>query len=142
LAIAKPAHKRSLKGGHSGSLHHFYDNYTTSALTDELALVLSSCVDCSLFEDLERQTYLSVYHPYIEQARDKIYRINAYDPAPKFTLKEYDLPRALRHALKEEGIFTMNQIITEAVRRIYESADHDYFHTNALYSKITWEFEK
>lgn len=35
----------------------------------------------------------------------------------------------------------MDIVVTEAVRRMYESVDSDYFHKNGVNSKIVWRFE-
>lgn len=124
----------------SNSLQNFYDNFTPSALADELTLRLSSKFECDIFEDKSRQSYLSIFRPYIEQAKNKIYHINVFNPPPEFIIKENDIPQTLALALKKLDFFLMNQIVTEAVIRIYEAVDHDYFHINGLYGKIKWRF--
>jgi hypothetical protein len=136
--IAKP----SIKHGHSGSLHHYYDNCTQSKLADELTLILSSKLECDIFEYNDRQSYLSIFRPYINQAEGLIYRINTYEYPPEFVIWEEDIPQTLAEALRNLGFLTMNQIITEAVRRLFESVDLDYFHINGLYGKVKWRIAK
>lgn len=82
--------------------------------------------------------YLSIFRPYLDQAQRLIHRINVYDPPPAFEINVKDLPPPLQEALRELGSFVMNQVMTEVVRRLYESVDHNYFHTNGLYGRVRW----
>jgi hypothetical protein len=143
MATTKLSRKREIcKYGHIGSLHHYFDDFTQSALTDKLTLALSSKLECNVFEDEDGQPYLSLFRPYLNQAEGLIYRMNVYNPPPDFVIEENDIPNALAQAIHDLGNFAMNKIITEAIRRLYESVDHDYFHANSLYGKICWRTSK
>lgn len=143
MAIAKPSTKRRVgKPGYDGSLHHYYDNCTTAKLTDLLTQTLSSKCDCDSFEDENRQPYLSIFRPYLNQAEGLLNRINTYEYPPEFVIWEEDIPQSLRIALRDLGIFAMKQVVTEAVRRLFESVDLNYFHTNGIYQKVKWRIAK
>jgi hypothetical protein len=140
---ANPSTKRwILKPGYDGSLHHYYDNYTQSALADELTLALSSKLECDVYEDKDSHPYLSIFRPYLNQAEGLLYRINVYEHQLEFVIFEEDIPQTLRKALRDLGIFGRNQVITEAIRRLYESVDHNYFHVNGLHGKVRWRIAK
>ena len=140
---AKLSAKRGiLKPGYNGSLHLYYQNCTQSKLADELTLTLSSKHDCEIYEDENRQIYLSTFHPYINQAEGLVYRINVYEHPPEFVIWEEDIPQTLCKALHDLDIFARNRVITEAIRRLYESVDHEYFHVNGLHGKVRWRIAK
>lgn len=139
MAIAKPSRKREVcKHGHNGSLHHYFENFTQSALTDELVLRLSSKFDCDIFEDNDGHPYLHILRPYLNQAEGLLYRLNACEYPPRFVIWKRDIPDDLIEALQELGIVVTKRIMTEVVRRLYESVDSNYFHTNGLYDKTPW----
>ncbi len=117
-----------------------YDNFTPAALADELFLKLSSKHECYNFEDNNGKPYLSIFRPYLSQAKCLIRRINVYDPPPEFEIKEKDIPAPLAEAILALGLLVMKQVITEVVCRLYESVDPDYFHINGIYGKVRWRF--
>jgi hypothetical protein len=123
-------------------IERLYYNYTPAALEDELVYVLSSKNDAEVIEDKDGQIHICIYHPYVNQAEGWIYKINVYDQPPKFVIFTEDIPAGLAQELKGLGKVMMNKVITNAIRRIYESIDPEYFHTNGIYGKVRWEFDK
>ena len=99
-------------------------NYTVSALEDELLKVFLSSKKNSRF--------------YYAQAEFLIRRINVYDPVPIFVLRTEDIPEGLANELQGLGKVMMHKVITNVVRRIYESVDPDYFHINGIWGKVKW----
>ncbi len=73
-------------------------------------------------------------------AEGLVYKVNVSDPIPPFVIWEEDMPLGLVMALEQLGEVSMNRAITNVVRRIYESVDPEYFHTNGIYGKIRWRF--
>lgn len=118
----------------------YFADCIIARLTDETTLNLSSYCECTIFHDAENKEYLSVYRPYQEQANKLVYRINIYSNIPEFVINDKHLPQSLIYELKKLDKPTLNEVTTEAVRRLYESASFDYFHKNAIHSKIKWRF--
>ena len=75
---------------------------------------------------------------YYVQAEYYIRRINIYNPLLIFTLHSADIPQALAKHIDCLGETMKDRIITNVVRRIYESVDLEYFHTSGIYGKIKW----
>ena len=75
---------------------------------------------------------------YYNQAEYYIRRINIYYPLPIFVLHTEDIPDRLTSELQSLDCVVKDKIITNVVRRIYESVDHEYFHTSGIYGKIQW----
>lgn len=88
----------------------------------------------------EGQTHIYIYHRYLQQAEELLYKVNVYDPLLEFVIWSEDIPEGLAQELRHLGKVTMNQVITNAVRRIYESVDPEYFHTNGIFGKVKWRF--
>lgn len=112
--------------------------YTGAAIIDELTFRLSSFNACHLEEDLDGNTFIRIHHPYLQQAEANLYKCNIYDHPPQFVIFKADLPKWLMDSLATLDKVTMKRIITDAVRRIYESIDPEYFHTNGIYGKVNW----
>lgn len=142
MTTQSSSNRKVCKTGHNRSHHHPYSKFTISRLTDELTLILSSKNDCDIFEYKYGQQYLYIFRPYQNQAEGLLYRINVGEYPPEFVIWEEDIPEELIRTLRKLGLVTMKMIVTEAVRRLYESVDSDYFHTNGLYNKIRWRFGK
>jgi hypothetical protein len=106
-----------------------------AAIEDKLVEAISSF---NTSEIVENQIYIK-WH-YLDQAKALIYRINVYDPLPEFVIFTSDLPRWLLEELGRCEKVTMKRIITNVVRRIYESVDPEYFHINGIYGKVRWRF--
>ena len=52
------------------------------------------------------------------------------------------MPPGLVNALARLGKVTMKRIITNAVRRLYESVDPEYYHVNGIHGKVKWRFDE
>lgn len=110
--------------------------YSTAALEDKLVSTISSY---NTSEVIEKVLYIK-WH-YLDQAEALIYRINVYDPLPEFVIFTEDIPDRLSQELNSLEKVTTKKIITNAVRRIYESVDPEYFHTNGIHGKVHWRFD-
>jgi hypothetical protein len=121
---------------------HLYYWNTEAALEDELVLLLLSKNECEILKDFVGRDEILIFHPYINQAEGLLYRINLYNPLPEFVIWESDIPMGLAVELKRLGKVSMNRVITNAVRRIYETVDPEYYHTNGIYGKVKWRFGK
>lgn len=123
-------------------LERLFYNYTPAALEDELTFLLSSKNEAEVIVDEEDRQHIQIFHPYLNQSEALLYRINVYDPLPEFVIWTEDIPEGLVQALKSQGKAAMETIILDAVRRIYESVDPRYFHTNSIDGKVKWRFGK
>ena len=115
--------------------------YTNAALEDELVKVLSSNCTAEVIEvkeihGLHHRIYFQ--QTYLEQAGALLYRTNLYEPPPEFVICKQDIPERLARELQNLGKVVMKKVITGAVRRLYESVDPDYFHTNGVYGRARW----
>jgi hypothetical protein len=116
---------------------------TLAAIEDRLHFNLSSFNAVHIEEDEEGNGYIRIYFQYQEQAELNLYRCNVYDQPPEFIIFEDDLPDWLVDALVEMGKEdkkARDRIITNAVRRLYESMDPEYYHTNGIAGKVRWRF--
>ncbi|MGH9979359.1 MAG: hypothetical protein ACRD8Z_26520 [Nitrososphaeraceae archaeon] len=50
------------------------------------------------------------------------------------------MPDGLAKELQTLDDKTKDELITNVVRRIYESVDSEYFHTNGIWGKVQWRF--
>jgi hypothetical protein len=121
-------------------IERLYYNYTPAALEDKLVELLSCKNDSDVILDEDGNWYIHVFHPYLNQAEGLIYSINVSDPLSKFVIWSGDIPLDLAEALKQLGKVKMKRVITNAVRRIYESIDPEYYHMNGIYGKVKWRF--
>jgi hypothetical protein len=119
-------------------LNDKYNNpWSLSKIEDELVLHLSSYAEADLLDENE----ILILHPYQEEAEFLIYRINSAKPIPDFIIYECLLPTKLRQELldvKKYGKGEFNNVVTNALKRLYESIDHEYFHTSGIGGKIYW----
>jgi hypothetical protein len=113
-------------------------------LEDELVRILSSknIADVIEEEDTDGLWHNNIYihWMYLEQAEALIYKANMYDSYPEFVIFTEDIPIGLANELNNLGKVTMKRVITNAVRRIYESVASEYFHTNGIHGKVKWRF--
>ena len=115
-----------------------YYYYTPAAIEDELLFTLSSKDEYEFYEDKYGNRQKHSFHPYLNQAEGLIYKINVYDPLPEFVIWQNDIPFALAEALQDLGKVMMKRVITNVVRRIYESVNPEYYHKNGIHGKIKW----
>jgi hypothetical protein len=119
-----------------------YYHYTPAALEDEIVRILSSHYECYLEEDENANECIRLKWDYLDQAEALLYRINLYRPLPELVIFKEDIPPGLAHELESFGKVTMKIVITNGVRRLYESVDPDYFHINGIYGKVKWRISK
>jgi hypothetical protein len=119
-------------------VEHIYYHYTIAALEDVLVKTISSKNTFHIDEDENGENEIRIHWMYLEQAEALLDCINIYDPLPEFVIFTEDIPEGLIQALDSLGKVLMKRVITNAVRRIYESIDPEYFHTNGIYGKIRW----
>lgn len=119
-------------------VERIYHNYTLAALEDELVKTISSHNIIHIEEDDDGNEYIRIMHDYLEQAEWLLYRINVYQPILEFIIFEDDIPKRLVKALERQGKKGMYCIVTNAVRRVLESVNEEYFHTNGIYGKVKW----
>ena len=117
---------RSLSSSGMQRVERLYYHYTPAALEDELLYLLSSNTECDVNFDENGEWFIHPFHPYINQTEGLICKINIYEPIPKFVIWGKDMPPGLVNALARLGKVTMKRIITNAVRRLYESVDPEY----------------
>lgn len=117
-----------------------YYHYTTAALEDELTCLLSSKNQYEILLGEDGTGHIHVFHPYLNQAEGLLYKINIYRPLPEFVIWVNDIPLGLALALERLGNVAMKRIITNAVRRLYESVNPEYYHKNGIHGKVKWRF--
>lgn len=119
-----------------------YSNFTEAALEDRLVRLLSSKCTAEVVEQEDGSQWIYIFHPYLQQAEHLLYKINVYQPLPKFVIFPEDISSGLAKELESLGKVTMSKVITNAVRRLYESINPEYYHTNGIYGKVQWETTK
>ena len=119
-----------------------YYYYTVAALEDELVRLLSSNCTAEVVEQDNGSQWIYIFHPYLQQAEHLLYKINVYQPLPKFVIFPEDIPEGLAKELEDLGKVEMNKVITNVVRRLYESINPEYYHINGIYGKVKWETTK
>jgi hypothetical protein len=125
----------------TAAYEQIYLNHTIAALEDKLVYILSSKTECDVYfdSDWDNKWLIHPFHPYVNQAESLLYQINIKKPLPEFVIFPGDIPAGLTKELNSLGKVKMNEVITNAVRRLYESVDFDYYHTNGIYGKVKWE---
>lgn len=114
--------------------------FTEAAYEDELLYRLSSFNSCYIIEDLDGVTHIQINWLYQEQAEANLYYCGIYEHPPEFVIFTEDMPTWLMDAIAHLDELTKKRIVTNAVRRLYEAADPEYFHTNGISGKIKWGF--
>lgn len=118
-----------------GQIDNPYKLLSTAAVEDKLVSTISSYNTTEIDED-----GIHIAWPYLDQAKALICRINVYDPLPEFVIFTEHVPEKLGQKLDGLDKVLRKKIITNAVRRIYESIDPEYFHSNGIYGKVRWRF--
>jgi hypothetical protein len=116
----------------------FY-HYTIAALEDKVTEIFSSKCTAEVVEQEDGSQWIYIFHPYLQQAEHLLYKIHVYQPLPRFVIFPEDIPKGLVKELEDLGKVEMNKVITNAVRRLYESINPDYYHVNGIYGKVKWE---
>lgn len=119
--------------------------WTISKIEEELVFHLSSYCDTEIKEDTRRINNnikeIVIKHPYQEQAKSILYKINLANRPLVFNIYNNTfspkLKEELNHLYKtNKEVF--NEIVTNSVKRLYESIDYQYFHMNGIGGKIVW----
>ena len=126
----------------------FSGEWSDSKIEDEFMLNLSSydesivygCHDNSKKKDLCDS--LVIYYPYQEQVRKNLYKINLSDKSIIFEINQNHLHPKLQKELFKVRQINNNRyekIVTNAIGRLYESENFEYFHTSGIRGKIVWK---
>ena len=119
--------------------------WSISKIEEELVLHLLSYCDAKIREDKDNNNYYNkeiiVKHPYQAQAQDLLYKINLANTILVFKIYDKTLPPKLKEELsglwkRDQELF--NEIVTNSIKRLYESIDYHYFHTSGIGGKIAW----
>lgn len=125
--------------------NYFRLPWTISKIEEELVFHLSSYCDTGIKEGVSsinnNVKEIVIKHPYQEQARSILYKINLANRPLVFNLYNNTLSPKLRKELNhlyKTNKEAFNEIVTNAVKRLYESIDYQYFHINGIGGKIVW----
>jgi hypothetical protein len=129
--------------------NYFNLPWSLSKIEDELVLHLSSYYDAEIKEEIasninsnnNNKEIVVVKHPYQEQAKSILYKINLANRPLVFNIYSNTLSPKLKDELnhlykKDRGV--LNEIVTNSVKRLYESIGFQYFHMNGIGGKIAW----
>src|SRR5215211_5833512 len=129
--------------------NYFNLPWSISKIEDELVLHLSSHYDAELKEENasninsnnNNKEIVVVKHPYQEQAKSILHKINLANRPLVFNIYGNTLSPKLKQELKhiyktDKEVF--NELVTNSVKRLYESIDYRYFHMNGIGGKIAW----
>jgi hypothetical protein len=117
-----------------------YDFWTKGRLIDELTFRLSSFNSCIIKEDTHE---IHITHKYHDQAEWMFHRINVWKPTPEFVINVSDLTTRLKKELKEisSNPETLNDVVTQAVARIFEAVNFELYHKSGIAGKLRWRLE-
>jgi hypothetical protein len=135
-----------------------HERWTGQKIRDEMVLNLSNAVgtnvayNSSLYpngvsEEIQEKYRQGIDYPfkYRDQARNLLYRIPIYKPAPYYIIHLSDLDRKVKQQLKDlKASYTTKDyqnIISSAVDRMFESIDHSYFHLSVA-GLVKWRIAK
>lgn len=103
-----------------------YLNFTRAAIEDDVLYYFLSSKKNGRFYYAQADFYLN--------------QISISKPYPIFDLHDEDIPEGLQKELYNLGEAVKKRIITNVVRRIYETIDDRYVHINGIHAKIRWHF--
>lgn len=137
----------SVVQGNKNERNYYQRPWSISKTEDELVLNFCAYCDATVKEitdnDNNNQNNMEIIvtHPYQEQAKNILYKINLADPVPVFTICYSTLSPKLKEELsgiwkRDQELF--NKIIINSIKRLYESIDYHYFHTSGIGGKIAW----
>jgi hypothetical protein len=121
---SKTLKDRSNNNNNDDDNDEIYDHFTLAALEDKSLNSFLSSKKNGRF--------------YYAQAEYFLRRINVYKPLPIFILHSNDLSEQLISEITSLDEKDKNALITNVVRRIYESIDRDYYHVNGIYGRVKW----
>jgi hypothetical protein len=113
------------------------EEWTIAKIVDELVIELGSSNSYGINQETGQ---ICITHKYHDQAKWVLYRINIYNPLPEFVISISDLSPKLKEELYSLGADPVerDQVITDAVSRILEATDQQYYHVSGVHSKIRW----
>ena len=112
-----------------------YQLFTISAIEDDLTYHFSSECDVQVVPETR---VIHIKHKYLDYATRFLFLINLQREPPIFEISLRDIPQKLVEILGKLDSTTFNTIFTNVVRRILESVNPVYFHTNGIYGKVRW----
>ena len=104
------------------------DQWSTGRIIDELFLCLMN-----VEEDQRRK--------YLQHANYLIYRIPIYQPTPSFIINIIDLTDKIKQELENSSDESLNDILTEAIARIFECVNKRYFNLSVRHL-LKWELRE
>ena len=130
--------------------NYFSLPWSISKIEDKLVLHLSSYHDAEIKEkdyssinsNCNNIKEIVIKHPYQEQAKRMLYKINLANRPLVFNIYSNTLSPKLKEELNhlyKTNKEVFNEIVTNSVKRLYESIDYQYFHINGVGGKIAWK---
>ncbi|HSF51547.1 MAG TPA: hypothetical protein VLA74_12360, partial [Nitrososphaeraceae archaeon] len=95
----------------------------------------------SIINSNNNNTEIIFKHPYQEQAKGILYKINLANRPLVFKIYSNTLSPKLKEELNhlyKNNKKVFNEVVTNSVKRLYESIDFQYFHMNGIGGKIAW----
>ena len=115
--------------------------YTTAALKDELALQLSTAANYKIDSETKRIEIKYKYHHYAQKLLC-LTSISKIEDVSDFEIELSDLSPILKQELENLDKETLNEVVIDAICRIYESVSFKLFRESRIISKIRWRFVK
>lgn len=115
--------------------------YTIAALKDELALQLSTAADHKIDYETKHIEIKYKYHHYAQKLLG-LTSISKIEDIPNFEIKLSDLSPILKQELENLEKETLNEVVIDAICRLYESVSFKRFRESRIISKIRWRFVK
>lgn len=112
--------------------------YTTAALKDELAIRLSSTAEYHIDPKFG---HIEIDYKYYAYARKLLYLTGiSINEFPVFEIQLLDISKEVQFELEQLDDETLNEVVVDAISRLYESINFRYFHTSSIGGKIRWKF--
>jgi hypothetical protein len=122
--------------------------WSISKIEEELVLHLSSYSDAeiknsysSINSNCNTIEEIVIKYPYQEQAKRILYKINLANRPLVFNIYNNTLSPKLKEELihlRNTNIEVFNEVVTNSIKRLYESINFQYFHINGIGGKIKW----
>lgn len=113
--------------------------YTSAALKDEFALQLSTAADYKIDSETNHIEIKYKYHHYAQKLLD-LTSISKIEDIPEFEIKLSDLSPILKQELENLDKETLNEVVVDAISRLYESINFKRFRESRIIGKIRWRF--
>jgi hypothetical protein len=115
--------------------------YTIAALKDELALQLSTAANYKINSEINHIEIEYKYHHYAQKLLG-LTSISKIEDISEFEIKLSDLSQILKEELEILDKETLNEVVVDAICRLYESVNFKQFRESRIISKIRWRFVK